>query len=123
MILSLGSKMVQFAEALTSHVTPSKPKTKNLPSTVPALKEDDEPYVFKQTVSIEDDGISKLDLNLRHFLWIPNLDPEAWWKEPFSSRVSRPIRGATLYLESCLGPSKRVNEVWMNFLLSSFSIF
>ena len=65
--------MVQFAEVLTSHVTPSKPQSKNQPSTVPELKEDDEPYVFMQTLSIEEDDISKLDFNLRYVLRIPNL--------------------------------------------------
>ena len=42
-------------------------------------------------------------------------DPDPWWCSPFSSRVSR-RRGHSLYLESTLGPSQRVNELVLRSL-------
>ena len=54
-------------------------------------REEDEVYLFKETVSITNDGCQQLDLWLCHVLRIPNLDPDAWWVTPFSSRVARPV--------------------------------
>ena len=108
MFLSLGSRMCDIAESMSVKVAAQT----SMPSKSPASQEpkEEEEFLFKETVDITDDGIAKLDLRLRHVLRVPNLDPESWWVPPFASRVARPIRGATLYLESTLGPSKRVNE-------------
>ena len=109
MFLSLGERMCTLTETIQRSMAPTTTSAKEPASE--DKEEDEENHVFQQTVNVFDDGVMNLNLELRHALRVPNRDPEGWWAPPFSSRVSKPIRGHSLYLESCLGPSNRVNEL------------
>ena len=69
----------------------------------------------KGELTLEDDGMSNVLMEARHKLRVPNADPSLWWKKPFSSEKSTPVRGAGLYLEAAMGVA-RVNELTLKRL-------
>ena len=69
----------------------------------------------KGELTLEDDGMSNVLMEARHKLRGPNADPSLWWKKPFSSEKSTPVRGAGLYLEAAMGVA-RVNELTLKRL-------
>ena len=64
------------------------------------------PVLTEKTWKLKDNGVDTLDMELRHLLRPPTTNPDTWWKPPFKSRVSRPIRGASLNMESVLGHAR-----------------
>ena len=59
-----------------------------------------------KTWQLKDNGVDTLDMELRHLLRPPTTSPDVWWKAPFRSKVSRPVRGASLNMESVIGHAR-----------------
>ena len=68
--------------------------------------EDEETVLTDKQFKLRDNGEDILDMNTRHILRTPTAAPEVWWKAPFRSRVSRPIRGSGLNMEPSLGHAR-----------------
>ena len=64
------------------------------------------PVLTDKTWKLRDNGVDVLDMDLRHLLRAPTSSPDDWWKQPFRGRVSRPIRGAGMNMESCIGHAR-----------------
>ena len=73
-----------------------------------SVSEDDE-EIIEETFTVRDDGISDVNMEIRHKFRPPTGDPAVWWKPPFKSEVSRPVRGASINLEASLGHG-RIHE-------------
>ena len=74
-----------------------------------------EPELLEETVELKDDGVSELNMELRHKLRVPNADPAGWWRPPFASRKITPVRGSSMYLEAHMGAS-RVNPAALKMM-------
>ena len=64
------------------------------------------PVLTEKLWKLRDNGVDILDMDIRHLLRTPTSSPETWFKPPFRGRVSRPIRGANLNMEPCLGHAR-----------------
>ena len=64
------------------------------------------PVMTEKLWELRDNGVDVVDMDLRHLLRVPTSDPDVWFKPPFKSKVSRPIRGASLNMEPSLGHSR-----------------
>ena len=64
------------------------------------------PVLTDKTWKLRDNGVDVVDMELRHLLRAPTSSPDTWWKPPFRSRTSRPIRGAGMNMESCIGHAR-----------------
>ena len=64
------------------------------------------PVMTEKLWKLRDNGVDVVDMDLRHLLRVPTSDPDTWFKPPFKSKVSRPIRGASLNMEPSLGHSR-----------------
>ena len=67
---------------------------------------DEEEAVIETDYTIRDNGTTVLDLDLRMALRTPNLSPTSWWKAPWASRISKPIRSSSLYLGHVMGAAR-----------------
>ena len=65
--------------------------------------EEEETKLIEKTYTVKDDGVAEVNMEIRHALRTPTGEPSAWWKAPFRSRVSRPIRGSGLNTEAAMG--------------------
>ena len=86
-----------------------KKKRSRSSSSDSSASEEEELVLIDKKVHVKDNGVDVLDMDLRHSLRTPTGEPANWWRPPFKSRVSRPIRGAGLSMEAALGPA-RVND-------------
>ena len=88
----------------------SAPKRKRKTDEDMSGDEDEEATVLRETVELEDDGVQKVNMRLRHILRTPNSSPSSWWTPanfaPASSRRADPVRGSSLFLESTMGSSR-----------------
>ena len=64
--------------------------------------EADIPLLFDRMVHLQDDCVTKVDLELRTILRAPRAEPETWWNQRTNTRHSRPAV-SDLHLEPCLG--------------------
>ena len=62
---------------------------------------EDKVEMIDKTIHVND-GVSRVAMELRHRLRTPMGAPDSWWKLPFKSNVSRPVRGASLNMEPVL---------------------
>ena len=85
-----------------------KKRSRSSSSNSSASKED-EVVLFDKKVHVKDNGVDVVNMELRHCLRTPSSEPATWWRPPFKSKVSRPIRGAGLSMEATMG-SARVND-------------
>ena len=69
----------------------------------------------KGVLTLEDDGVTDVRMEIRHQLRTPNSDPAMWWKKPFCSEKTTPVRGGGLYLEAAMGVA-RINELTLKRL-------
>ena len=69
----------------------------------------------KGVLTLEDDGVTDVRMEIRHQLRTPNSDPVMWWKKPFCSEKTTPVRGGGLYLEAAMGVA-RINELTLKRL-------
>ena len=60
---------------------------------------EDEPVLIDETYHLRDDGVSVIDLALRHRLATPNVDPAEYWTKAVPTRLSKPRLGNNIYLE------------------------
>ena len=67
---------------------------------------EESPVMTDKTWQLKDNGVDTLDMDLRHLLRPPTTSPDVWWKAPFRSKVSRPVRGASLNMESVIGHAR-----------------
>ena len=82
----------------------SKKRSRSSSSSSSSDSEEDETTVLtEKTWKLRDNGDDILDMDIRHLLRTPTSSPDVWWRPPFKSRVSRPIRGAGMNMESVLG--------------------
>ena len=68
--------------------------------------EDEEVVLTDKQLRLRDNGEDILDMNTRHLLRTPTSSLDVWWKAPFRSRVSRPIRGSGLNMEPSIGHAR-----------------
>ena len=95
--------------AKKSKKSKKKKKRSRSSSSDSSASEEEELVLIDKKVHVKDNGVDVLDMDLRHSLRTPTGEPANWWRPPFKSRVSRPIRGAGLSMEAALGPA-RVND-------------
>ena len=95
--------------AKKSKKSKKKKKRSRSSSSDSSASEDEEVVLIDKKVHIKDNGMDIVDMDLRHSLRTPAGEPATWWRPPFKSRVSRPIRGAGLSMEAAIGPA-RVND-------------
>ena len=95
--------------AKKSKKSKKKKKRSRSSSSDSSASEDEEVVLIDKKVHVKDNGVDVVDMDLRHSLRTPTGEPATWWRPPFKSRVSRPIRGAGLSMEAALGPA-RVND-------------
>ena len=81
----------------------SKKRSRSSSSSDDSSMSEDEAELLVETVSIRDDGISEVNMDIRAKLRPPTGAPETWWKAPFKSAVSLPVRGASLNVEPAMG--------------------
>ena len=60
---------------------------------------EDEPVMIDEDYHIKDDGVSVIDMKLRHRLATPNVDPANYWTKAGYTRVSKPRLGNNIYTE------------------------
>ena len=66
-----------------------------------------EERTVSEVVHVLDNSMDKLCLSLRAKFRSPNCDPASWWRaDTFDSRVARPRRGASLYLDHLAGSQR-----------------
>ena len=70
-------------------------------SDIPAAREEveDEPIMIDEDYRLRDDGVTVIDMKLRHRLATPNVDPADYWNKNVSTRLSRPRLGNNIYIE------------------------
>ena len=95
--------------AKKSKKSKKKKKRSRSSSSDSSASEDEEAVLIDKKVHVKDNGVDILDMDLRHSLRTPTGEPATWWRPPFKSRMSRPIRGAGLSMEAAIGPA-RVND-------------
>ena len=81
----------------------SKKRSRSSSSSDDSSMSEDEAELLVETVNIRDDGISEVNMDIRAKLRPPTGAPETWWKAPFKSSVSLPVRGASLNVEPAMG--------------------
>ena len=87
----------------------SKKRSRSSSSSDDSSMSEEEAEMLVETVSIRDDGVSEVNMDLRAKLRPPTGAPDTWWKPPFKSSVSRPVRGGSLNVEPAMGHG-RVHE-------------
>ena len=95
--------------AKKSKKSKKKKKRSRSSSSDSSASEEDEVVLFDKKIHVKDNGVDVVNMELRHCLRTPSGEPATWWRPPFKSKVSRPIRGAGLSMEAAMGPA-RVND-------------
>ena len=107
------SDMKAFFKGLSKYAKKSKKSKKKKrsrsSSSDSSASEEEEVVLLDKKVHVRDNGVDVVNMDLRHSLRTPSSEPATWWRAPFKSRVSRPIRGAGLSMEAAMGPA-RVND-------------
>ena len=60
---------------------------------------EDEPVLIEEDYTIKDDGVTVIDMALRHRLATPNVDPAEYWTKAVATRHSKPRLGNNIYLD------------------------
>ena len=98
-----------FAKMAKKSKKSKKKKRSRSSSSDSSASDEDEVVLFDKKLHVKDNGVDVVNMELRHCLRTPSSEPATWWRPPFKSKVSRPIRGAGLSMEAAMGPA-RVND-------------
>ena len=105
-----GSSFSAFMKLVKRKAKSSRKKGKKLKkrsrsssSSEDSSASEDEAELLVETVNLRDDGVSEVNMDVRAKLRPPTGAPETWWKAPFKSSVSLPVRGASLNVEPAMG--------------------
>ena len=110
--LTLGNTL---GNTLQTFIIPKKSSKVEKPEDDEDLEEEDT-IMVEEDVSIKDNSEDTLDLALRSKIRVPNAAAESWWAKSWTSqRTSRPIRGASLYLEDLQGATRPNDTSIMKF--------
>ena len=103
---SKGSKSVKSKKAKKDRRKKKKRRSRSSSSEDSSSSSEEEVEMIDEEIHLVDDGVSAVDMELRHRLWTPTGAPDSWWKPPFKSNVSRPVRGGSLNMEPALGHAR-----------------
>ena len=100
------SKKAKSKKAKKDKRKKKKRRSRSSSSDDSSSSSEEEVEMIDEHIHLVDDGVSTVDMELRHRLRTPTGAPETWWKPPFKSNVSRPVRGGSLNMEPALGHAR-----------------